>query len=399
MKKNKIQLPKNLGHGTPVKINPETKYFRGSHSEVSFSIGIYFTTTYEVIPSVIYIYRTYTEDIIDFLRNEGQLLSEFVEIPSITPEPERIYSEVDYYMLDERSGEGSYKGNFLYKDCVIRLEQTISRKHKQVETAPKLFNMELYYRPGTQPPVEDFDQFLHDEVYNSMIHAIIRDQHGTISFEPFEMEVMEDFCIEKYYKENFKSVHEHIVSSLQKNESGLYLLHGEPGTGKTTYIKFLATLLKRDMIYVPVAFIDSLLEPSFLPALLKKRHSILIIEDAERALLAREPGDSSSVVSAILNITDGLMGNVFNISIIATYNSQRQHIDKALLRKGRLKAEYQFEKLPVEQAQKILDEHEINYQAIEPMTLAEIFNIMEPDNLVTKNMIEEKRVGFGSDKW
>jgi len=148
------------------------------------------------------------------------------------------------------------------------------------------------------------------------------------------------------------------------------------------------------MIYVPVAFIDSLVDPSFLPALLKKRHSILVIEDAEKALLAREPGDSSSLVSAILNITDGIMGNVFSISVIATYNSRRQDIDKALLRKGRLKGEYQFDKLDVEQCQEILDENKINYTAKEPMTLAEIFNTNEPDVLVTSDLKEEKRMGF-----
>lgn len=131
-----------------------------------------------------------------------------------------------------------------------------------------------------------------------------------------------------------------------------------------------------------------------MPALLKKRHSILVIEDAEKALLAREPGDSSSLVSAILNITDGIMGNVFSISVIATYNSPRTGIDKALLRKGRLKGEHRFDKLPVEQAQKIMDENKIKHTAYEPMSLAEIFNTDEPNTLTTKELVEEKRMGF-----
>ena len=135
-------------------------------------------------------------------------------------------------------------------------------------------------------------------------------------------------------------------------------------------------------------------DPSFMPILLKRKHCVLIIEDAEKALLARAPGEESSLVSAILNITDGIMGNVFNIAIIATYNSPRNDVDKALLRKGRLKGEYKFDKLPVEQAQKLLDENKIKFKATEPMSLADIFNTDVPDMLVTKDMREEKRMGF-----
>jgi hypothetical protein len=88
------------------------------------------------------------------------------------------------------------------------------------------------------------------------------------------------------------------------------------------------------------------------------------------------------------------MGNVFSISVIATYNSPRAGIDKALLRKGRLKGEHKFDKLPIEQVQQIIDDNKINFTAKEPMSLAEIFNTQEPDTLTTKELVEEKRMGF-----
>ena len=387
---SKIQLPKNIGQGKPAKIKENVKYFDTSHHGSFFPFGVYFTTTYGVMPSTIHINRTYTEDLIFFLREKGEIFQDLVSIPATSPRSMTL----SLYQDDFETEEPEYKGTFLYKDCVVNFQRTPSRKHKKTAETPPLFTISIYYKPGTTPPVKDFDKFLFEEKLNSVIHTIFRDEHGGIVFEPFETVVPEGYSVEKYYTKDFQPIHKHIVENLQKNESGLYLFHGEPGTGKTTYIKYLASVLKRDIIYVPVAFIDSLVDPSFLPALLKKRHSVLVIEDAEKALLAREPGDSSSLVSAILNITDGIMGNVFSISVIATYNSPRTGIDKALLRKGRLKGEHKFDKLPVEQVQKILDDNKINFTAKETMSLAEIFNTQEPDSLTTKSLVEEKRMGF-----
>ena len=387
---SKIQLPKNIGQGKPAKIKENVQYFDTSHHGSFFPFGVYFTTTHGVMPSTIHINKTYTEDLIFFLREKGEIFQDLVSIPATSPRSMTL----SMYQDDFETEEPEYKGTFLYKDCVVNFQRTPSRKHKKTAETPPLFTISIYYKPGTTPPVKDFDKFLFEEKLNSVIHTIFRDEHGGIVFEPFETVVPEGYSVEKYYTKDFQPIHKHIVENLQKNESGLYLFHGEPGTGKTTYIKYLASVLKRDVIYVPVAFIDSLVDPSFLPALLKKRHSVLVIEDAEKALLAREPGDSSSLVSAILNITDGIMGNVFSISVIATYNSPRAGIDKALLRKGRLKGEHKFDKLPVEQVQKILDDNKINFTAKETMSLAEIFNTQEPDSLNTKSLVEEKRMGF-----
>jgi SpoVK/Ycf46/Vps4 family AAA+-type ATPase len=256
------------------------------------------------------------------------------------------------------------------------------------------FKMTIYYSSANPLPIEDLEKFFIKEDIKNVIFTIMRDEHGCVKFEPFEVKVPENFNINKCYNDDFVKVHDAITNSLNKNESGLYLFHGEPGTGKTTYIKHLSSLVDRDIIYVPTAFVESLSDPSFLPALLHKKHSILVIEDAEKALLARDPSDSSSVVSAILNITDGIMANVFNIAIIATYNSSRQSIDKALLRKGRLKVEYQFGKLSVNKTQKIMDELDIKKQVSEPMILADIYNDDEGSIVVSSELLEEKIMGF-----
>jgi len=63
------------------------------------------------------------------------------------------------------------------------------------------------------------------------------------------------------------------------------------------------------------------------------------------------------------------------IKIIATHNTKREKIDQALLRKGRLMAEHEFDKLPVESVRKLMDKLKIKYEEnqLEPMTLSDIY--------------------------
>jgi ATP-dependent 26S proteasome regulatory subunit len=69
---------------------------------------------------------------------------------------------------------------------------------------------------------------------------------------------------------------------------------------------------------------------------------VLIIEDAEKVVISRENGADDSVVSTILQLTDGLFSDFLNIKILCTFNTNIERIDKALLRKGRMIAKYKF---------------------------------------------------------
>ena len=61
--------------------------------------------------------------------------------------------------------------------------------------------------------------------------------------------------------------------------------------------------------------------------------------------------------------------------IIATFNCDLTKIDPALLRKGRLIANYEFNKLDLDSAKILSDKLGFGTEAItEPMTLAEIYN-------------------------
>ena len=119
---------------------------------------------------------------------------------------------------------------------------------------------------------------------------------------------------------------------------------------------------------------------------------ILVIEDAEKALLSRETSENAAIVSTILNLTDGFIGDAMNISIMATFNTEKEKIDSALLRKGRLRLSHEFGLLSLEDSKKLAVAIGKPASAVlEPMSLADIYNM---DDDTGYKEPEQRRVGF-----
>lgn len=156
------------------------------------------------------------------------------------------------------------------------------------------------------------------------------------------------------YGKKFVHTHEVIIKRLNNNnDKGFFAFWGEPGTGKSTYLKYLTSVVaEKEILFIPPSMAEMLSDPSIIPFLMNHKNSILIIEDAERVISDRQTNGSAAGVSNILNLTDGILGDCLNIQIIATFNMDRERIDPALLRKGRLVAEHKFDKLSVEETNK-----------------------------------------------
>jgi len=221
---------------------------------------------------------------------------------------------------------------------------------------------------------------------------LVKSDMGHLETEEYDLYVPPT-DLELNYGTNFNKVHKVIVDRLNSiNDKGIILLHGDPGTGKTSYIKHLTTLVKdKDILFIPPSMAEMLSEPTIIPFLMDHKNSILIIEDAERVISDREGNGSPAGVSNILNLTDGILGDCLNIQVIATFNMKREKIDQALLRKGRLIAEHKFEKLSVDETNKLLKHLEKNQEVEEGMVLADIYNI---DTEVYKTSNKGNKIGF-----
>jgi len=182
-----------------------------------------------------------------------------------------------------------------------------------------IYNIEL--GEFNLPEVQTFQRLKKKSSIN-----LIKSEMGHLDTEEYDL-IVPDMDLELNYGSEFIKVHNVIIDRLNRNnDKGIILLHGEPGTGKTSYIKYLTN-------------------------------------------------GSPAGVSNILNLTDGILADCLNIQVIATFNMKRERIDQALLRKGRLIAEHKFEKLSTEETNKLLKHLGKSQEVTEAMSLADIYNI------------------------
>lgn len=219
-------------------------------------------------------------------------------------------------------------------------------------------------------------------------------QYGDLVLTPHKVRNY-DLDIDENYNDDFKPVHEKITKWMEDftfRNNKLILLHGVPGSGKTNYIKHLlnnsGTVKK---IYIPPFFVQSMADPGFFPVIKREKDSILIIEDAEKVLINREESNDNSVISILLNLCDGIMADVLNFKIIATFNTDEDRIDAALKRKGRMFLKYKFDELSEEKTSNLFHKLYGEKAPKNRMTLAEIYN--DENEYGAKK--EQKVIGFG----
>ena len=220
------------------------------------------------------------------------------------------------------------------------------------------------------------------------VNLLAYNQHRGMYLDSIKMdEKFEHLDIDGNYNDDFAIVYDTLLENLKSDKTGLYLLHGEHGTGKTTLIRHLITMVNKKIIFIPNNLIDTLADPSNTEFYKKHRGSILIFEDSENILKSREGGGNPGV-SNILNLSDGILGNFFKNQIICTFNTDINDVDEALLRNGRLICEYEFGKLEAKKADKILSSLGKKPRG-EDIKLADIYN---DDNGISQRT--RKKIGF-----
>ena len=230
------------------------------------------------------------------------------------------------------------------------------------------------------------------KVTKNKIYVVYQNQGG---FEKTGFNVKKiNVDLEANYNDGFVEVSNKIVKGLNdKNKTNLVILRGAPGTGKTTYIRYLTHKLRKNIIFISPDMVNHITDPSFIPFLIKNSDAVLIIEDGEPAIGKRDISGRTGAVSNILNLTDGLLSDCLNISIVVTLNTDNKDIDPALERKGRLLKHYTFEKLAIDKSKALLKKLGSTMEVKERMTLADIY-YHSADN--GGGQAERKTIGFGN---
>lgn len=252
-----------------------------------------------------------------------------------------------------------------YLDAFIVLEKTYK------ESSTPLYQVQILYQErSTLETIKSNLEFV--EEVESAINLIHKNNYGQFSLFPCTIVLPDNIDIEDNYNGLIEK-YEKIKDICQNSLSGLALLSGEPGTGKSTFLKHIISQVNRQVIYLPTGLTNYLSSPELVGFLVSNKGGIFIIEDAEEALMSRDK-QTSPAIANILNLTDGLLGDCVQTLIIATFNTDKTNIDSALLRKGRLLFEHEFTKLSPEKCRKIWNKLNIEQKTDVPLSLAEVFH-------------------------
>lgn len=248
----------------------------------------------------------------------------------------------------------------LDNDCLLEFDKNycqVLHNNKHAEFMQEVDNLVSQFKERQKRPPRE-------------MNLIIRTSAG---FELKSMEIKKTrLDLDLFYEDDFREIDELIRKRLgQKKDKGIVLLHGLPGTGKTTYLRHLIGRIKKKILFISPAVASGLLNPDFVDLLIENPDSVLIIEDAENIIMDRKH-DAGSAVSDLLNLSDGLLADCLNVQIICTFNSPLTMIDSALLRKGRLIAQYEFGKLSVAKSQRLSDYLGFKTTITRPMAIADI---------------------------
>ncbi len=169
-----------------------------------------------------------------------------------------------------------------------------------------------------------------------------------------------------------ESIHEYYDRFIESSAS-ILLLIGPPGTGKTTFIRGLLNYVQKNAI---VTYDEKILDRDYIFArFIEDDAGVMVIEDADNFLKSR--ADGNSMMHRFLNVGDGLISMKNKKMIFSTNLPSISDVDPALVRPGRCFDVVTFENYTHEQAKKLADKLNIEFEAEDTKktySLAEIFH-------------------------
>jgi hypothetical protein len=135
----------------------------------------------------------------------------------------------------------------------------------------------------------------------------------------------------------------------------LLLLHGPPGTGKTTALRSLArewaNWCQFDCVLDPEVLFGN---PGYLMEVAvgtdgddeeKRRWRLLILEDCDELIRGEAKESTGQGLSRLLNLTDGMLGQGRDVLVAITTNEDLTHLHPAVVRPGRCLAQIEVGRL------------------------------------------------------
>ncbi len=165
-----------------------------------------------------------------------------------------------------------------------------------------------------------------------------------------------------------------LVKSYNQAEEPVLMLYGDPGVGKTSFIKYIISTGE----YKKIAYIKDpkVMEDGELWASLTgSNYNLIIFDDLDIGLLPRKKNSESTFMTQLLSYSDGIFTKG-KTKVVITTNQAVKEVDSALVRPGRC---FDFIRLQA------LDKEDAKNFWVKNLKLkAEDFNLLFKSNTVTQ---------------
>jgi len=339
------------------------------------------------------------QEIFDKLETVHPKLNSFLGESTLISSDEENESIVQIYR--------SSCNNFYYKFCYFESDSKI------------LFSeIKIYFNPDALQSISSYKEFLKEtfksyfslaEITNDSyeISLVTLNSTGGLSRSSVRLNSEEFKELDLHYGNGFSEYYSELKQRLQSTNKGLVILNGVPGSGKTFLLKNLIKELtsSKMVFYISYDMAENLMRPEFLEFLQgicqeasqKNKNILLILEDCEKLVINRMESNSSGV-GVLLNLSSGVLNDIFNVQTILTFNTEISTIDPAFLRSNRLISQKYFGYLSSKQIKKFNELYSLDFDVEnKSISVSDIYakkNNFMPLLDVLDNSKEQKIFGF-----